>query len=101
MGIPALLAYHVFSLRNRFQSKQQLWTKLLAFCVGTGTLGLSATIFTIVIITNISPDLNAQTERNAIYLSLSGYLFQALIEGVFTLMLISFLLKVKPELLKQ
>ncbi|MBE9167681.1 cobalt transporter CbiM [Pleurocapsales cyanobacterium LEGE 06147] len=109
MGIPALLAYHLFQLRDpalrvlphRFSTQQQKrWTKILAFGAGAGALGLSAIIFTVVIITNLSPDIDAQTERNAIYLSLIGYGIQAVLEGIFTVMLISFIEKVKPELLK-
>lgn len=101
MGIPALLAYHLFQLRNRFPPQQQKrWTKILAFGAGAGALGLSAIIFTVVIITNLSPEIDAQTERNAIYLSLIGYGIQAVLEGIFTVMLISFIEKVKPELLK-
>lgn len=36
----------------------------------------------------------------AIYASVSGYAVQALIEGTFTVMLVSFLGRVKPELLE-
>ena len=51
---------------------------------------LSATLFTFIAISTISPELDAATERNAIYLSLIGYGLQAIIEGTVTVMLISF-----------
>ncbi|BAU64790.1 cobalamin biosynthesis protein M [Stanieria sp. NIES-3757] len=100
MGIPALLAYHLFQLRNRINHKKQLWTRILAALAGAVSLGLSALIFVVITITNISQDLNVQTEKNLILFSLVGYLIQALLEGIFTMMLVVFLDKVKPEILK-
>lgn len=101
MGIPALFAYHIFRLNHQNKNRKKIITQILAFCAGAGSLILSATLFTVIIITNISSDLDAQTEINAIYLSLISYVIQAIIEGVFTMMLISFLEQVKPEILRQ
>ena len=101
MGIPALFAYHIFRLGNQNKFRKKLWTQILAFCAGMGALLLSATFFIVIIITNITPDLDAQTEINAVYLSLISYVIQAVIEGIFTVMLVSFLEQVKPEILKQ
>jgi len=100
LGSPSIAAYHLFRQRDRFRSNQQLFTKILAFGAGAGSLLLSAGMFAVLLITNISPDIDVNTERTAILLSLGSYGIQAAIEGVFTLMLISFLEKVKPELLK-
>ena len=100
MGFPALVAYHIFRLRSKFSANRQILTNILAFAAGAGALVLSATIFTVLLVTTISGDLDAAAERNAIYLSLGSYLIQAVIEGVFTVTLIAFLHKVKPELLK-
>lgn len=101
MGIPALFAYHIFHINNRSNTRKKIWTQILAFCAGAGSLILSATLFTVIIITNITSELDAQTEINAIYLSLISYVIQAIIEGAFTVMLISFLEQVKPEILRQ
>ncbi|RMD69216.1 MAG: cobalamin biosynthesis protein CbiM, partial [Cyanobacteria bacterium J149] len=46
-----------------------------------------------------APDLDIDAEKTAIFTSLIGYGVQALIEGILTVMLISFLEKVKPELI--
>ncbi len=134
MGIPAILAYYIFGLRNRIgdnsardrkdkqgkqrkqgsrgrenraypnsiriKDKQRIWTGIFAFLAGAGALGISASIFAVAIVTNISADLDPQTERTAIYAALIGYAIQALIEGTFTFMLVSFLERVKPELLE-
>ncbi len=98
MGIPALLAYYIFQLRNLLSNKV-IWTQIFAFLAGASALGISALIFTILIITNIPADIDVNTEKNAIYASLIGYSLQMIIEGVFTVMLVSFLGKVKPEIL--
>ncbi len=100
MGLPALVAYHIFRLRSKFSTNRQFLSNILAFTAGAGALILSATIFTVLLVTTISGDLDANVERNAIYLSLGSYLIQAVIEGVFTVTLIAFLNKVKPELLR-
>ena len=99
MGIPAIAAYHLFRLRERVTHKRELWTKILAFGSGAVALLLSATVFAVIAISNIPPDVNAVTERNAIYVSLITYSIQAIIEGMVSVMLVSFLEKVKPELL--
>ena len=81
-------------------NRQRIWTGIFAFLAGAGALGISASIFAVAIVTNISADLDPQTERTAIYAALIGYAIQALIEGTFTFMLVSFLERVKPELLQ-
>lgn len=100
MGLPAIVGYYIFSLRRRFPGHKQRWTKILAFLSGATAILLSATMFASIAIATISPELDAGTERAAIYLSLGSYLIQALVEGTFTVMIVSFLEKVKPELLK-
>ncbi|ELR97582.1 cobalt transporter CbiM [Gloeocapsa sp. PCC 73106] len=93
MGIPALIASYFFQKFNF------LPMQVRAFIVGAGALALSATIFALVMINFIPADIDAQTERKAIYLALVGYGIQALLEGVFTTILVSFLVKVNPEML--
>lgn len=100
LGVPAIAAYYLFRQKEHLQRKRQILTKVLSFIAGAGALLLSAAIFTILLITHISPDMNINAERTAILLSFSGYGIQALIEGIFSVMLISFLEQVKPELLK-
>ena len=99
MGFPAIAAYHLFKLREKVTHKKELWTKILAFASGACALMLSAILFAAIAISTIAPDLDAATERNAIYVSLITYSIQAILEGIVTVMLISFLEKVKPELL--
>lgn len=100
LGVPAIAAHHLFRQREHLHGKRQILTKVLSFVAGAGALLLSAAMFAILLITYISPDMNINAERTAILLSFSSYGIQAIIEGVFTVMLISFLEQVKPELLK-
>lgn len=96
MGLPALVAYYIF----RWRIGKQSWTKVLAFLSGLSAIVLSAILFASITISTISPELDANTEKTAIYLSLASYLIQSLVEGTFTVMIVSFLAKVKPELLQ-
>ena len=100
IGSPSIAAYYLFQQREHLRGKKAVLTTILSFASGAGALLLSATMFAVLLVTNISPDMDVNAERTAIFVSLGGYSIQAAIEGVFTVMLISFLEKVKPELLK-
>jgi cobalt/nickel transport system permease protein len=100
IGSPAIAAYYLFQLRQRLGSNRETIGNIISFGAGAGALLLSATMFVVLMVTTISSDLDGDTERKAIYLSLIGYVIQAAIEGTFTVMLVAFLNKVKPELLK-
>ncbi|MEO1690818.1 MAG: cobalt transporter CbiM [Cyanobacteria bacterium J06631_6] len=100
LGVPALAAYYLFRQRENLTGKRQSLTKILSFAAGAGALLLSAAMFAVLLITYISPDMDVNAERTAILVSLSGYGIQAIVEGLFSVMLISFLEQVKPELLK-
>lgn len=100
MGFPALLAYYIFRLRNQIKMNEQRRTKIFAFIAGGGAVILAAAIFSVAIITTIPADIDAQTERRAIYAGLIAYTIPGVFEGIFTMMLASFLDRVKPELLE-
>lgn len=100
LGAPAIAAHLIFRQRDRFSSNKQASTKFLSFVAGAGALLLSATMFAVLLVTHISPDMDVNAERTAILVSMGSYAIQAAIEGVFCVMLISFLEQVKPELLR-
>ena len=100
LGVPAIAAHLIFRQRDRFGSKRQAMTKVLSFAAGAGALLLSATMFAVLLVTHISPDMDVNAERTAILISMGSYAIQAVIEGVFCVMLVSFLEQVKPELLR-
>lgn len=102
MGIPALVAYHVFQLRMYVA---RWWTESLAlgvfaFLAGAVGLGLSALIFFGLIITNIPASFDATTEQTAVYGLTLAHIPLMVIEGTFTTLLVLFLNRVKPELFK-
>ena len=100
MGIPALFADQIWSLGKLRWLNQRIWRSIFAFLAASGGLFLSALIFVLVTINNISPELDIQGEKTVILTSLVGYTAQALIEGIITVMLVSFLERVKPEILE-
>ena len=103
MGIPALLAYYIFQLRG-FRLKdgrapKPFVTGLFAFLGGAVGLALAAFIFTGIIIATVPADFNAQAEQAAIATLTISHLPLAVLEGIFTAVLVLFLERVKPELL--
>lgn len=100
MGVPALIAYYLWSLRKISIFENPLFYNLLAFFASSTSIFLSALIFVFITLTNIAPDLDLDTEKTAILTSLIGYGVQAIIEGTLTVMLINFLTKVKPEIIE-
>lgn len=100
MGLPAIIAYYIFEWRHRIKIDEQRRTKIFGFLAGASGVAIAAIMFSAIVITAIPADLNAQTERQAIYVALAAYLIPAVIEGIFTLKLASFLERVKPELLE-
>lgn len=106
MGIPALLAYHIFQLRFVMTPKRKqegnpsrLSIGIFAFLGGALGLGLTALIFMGLVITTVSDDFNGGAERIAIASLVLAHIPLALLEGGFTAMLALFLQRVKPELL--
>ena len=97
-GIPALIAYYLFSFRNQLGNRW-LWTRICAFLAGFVGVALAAGLFTTITISTITADLNVQVEQAAIFASLLAHGILAIIEGCFTVMLVTFLERVKPELL--
>ncbi|NJR58490.1 MAG: cobalt transporter CbiM [Cyanobacteria bacterium CRU_2_1] len=102
MGVPALLAYHVFQLRYHVRrGRSDRWTTgIFAFLAGAVGIGVAALIFFALIITTIPSGFNATTEQAAIYGLTLAHIPLMLIEGTFTVMLALFLQRVKPELLE-
>ncbi|BAU40627.1 cobalt transporter CbiM [Leptolyngbya sp. O-77] len=102
MGFPALIAAWVFRLRHQFGRRlgARLADLLFAFLAGAIGLGLAAIIFFGLILATIPGGLDAQAERVAVYGLVASHVPLAMIEGVFTAMLVGFLQRVKPELLQ-
>ena len=100
MGLPALLAYHVFRLHNVFGKGSRVWSGFFGFLAGAGGLGISVLISLVLLVTTMPAYLDVEAERASIYvLSLAHVPLMAL-EGIFTALVILFLQRVKPELLE-
>jgi len=101
MGLPCLIAYYIWNFKNLQFFTNQLNKNILIFIIGAITLFLSALLFVFITLSNISPDLDIDVERAAILTSLIGYGIQGVIEGVLTVMIVSFFEKVKPEIIRE
>ncbi len=99
MGIPSLIAFYLWQLRKLPLFNKPLANSILAFLAGGLAVFLSALIFVFITLNNISSDLDINIEKTAILASLVGYGIQAIIEGTLTVMIITFLNKVKPEII--
>ncbi len=102
MGIPALLAYRIFQLRDSVGKplKEPTRTGVFAFLGGAIGLGVAALIFLALIIFNIPAELDEGAEQAAVLALSVSHVPLAIIEGIFTAMLVLFLRRVKPELLE-
>lgn len=100
MGLPALAAYGIFQLRYRFGGDQPSTLATFAFLGGALGLGLAAAIAFPLLIYTIPGTIDAAAERASITALLIAHIPLMIIEGIFTAMLVSFLYRVKPELIR-
>ncbi len=101
MGIPALIAAQVFRWRHRLghRLKPTVALSLFGFLAGATGLGLAALLFFALILTNIPSGFDVQAEKMAIVGLILAHVPLMGIEGILTAMMVSFLQRVKPELL--
>ncbi len=99
MGIPALLAYYIFRLRLLLGREKPLPNGLLAFAASFLAVALGAFMAALLLIFATPAYLDAAAERQAVIALSLAHLPVAIIEGAFTVMVVLFLLKVKPALL--
>jgi len=102
IGVPALLGYGVFQLRHSLGKALPSRTALplFGFLGGALGMGLSALIFLGLVITTIPSTMDAATEQRAILVLTVAHIPLMVLEGVFTALLVSYLQRVKPELLE-
>jgi cobalt/nickel transport system permease protein len=106
MGMPALLAYYLFRLRNvpgrngdRKDRLYQALTGIFGFLAGAGGLGIAALIAVTLLVTTIPTHLDVEVERASIYALTLAHVPLMVIEGAFTALVVLFLQRVSPELL--
>lgn len=100
MGVPALLAYYLFRLRNIWGRDSRLLTGLFGFLAGSGGLALAAVTAFFILVTTIPAHLDVEAERASIYALTLAHIPVMILEGVFTAAAAVFLQRVKPELLE-
>jgi len=100
MGLPALLAFGVFRLRYLFGEDKPAWSATFAFLAGFTGIALGALMSSLLLILTIPASLDVSVERAAITALLVAHMPLAVLEGVFTAMIVLFLLRVKPGLLE-
>lgn len=99
MGLPALISYYLWSQKKRKIFQSFTAKIILTYLAGGLGLFLSALLFVSITLSNISADLDVNLETAAILASLTGYSIQAVIEGILTVMIVSFFEKVKPQII--
>jgi cobalt/nickel transport system permease protein len=98
IGVPALLASALFSLRRPLGGGATA-TGILAFAAGAGSVVLSTLLMASLLMLTIPEHLPAQTEYQGIRVMALAYVPIAAIEGVFTALVVSFLSRVKPGMI--
>jgi cobalt/nickel transport system permease protein len=102
MGIPALLAYFIFQQRYRLGwQDNRTWSGVFGFVGGALGLGLAALIAFSLLILTLPGTLDAAAERASITALIIAHIPLMAIEGLFTALLVTFLLRVKPEMVNQ
>jgi len=99
MGLPAIIAHYIFRLRRLGNKESRGKTAVLGFLSGAAALGVSVALFVVILLTNMPADIDASTERAAIYTLAIAHLPLIVIEGIITAMLTVFLQRVRPRIL--
>ena len=101
MGLPALVAYHLFQLRNLFPrlGANRAVAGLFAFLGGGFGLGLAALLAFTILVTTIPAYLDVETERASISALMVAHIPLMGIEGLFTALVVLFLQRVRPQML--
>jgi len=99
MGVPAIIAHYIFRLRKLGNKESRGKTAVLGFLSGAAALGVSVALFVVILLTNIPADIDASTERAAIYTLAIAHVPLIVIEGIITAMLTVFLQRVRPRIL--
>lgn len=101
MGLPALLSFGLFRLRDRLPAaRRPLWTGVFGFLGGfTGLVAAAAILFSL-LVTTVPTSIDAATERAAIVGLVLAHVPLGALEGAVTAVVVLFLLRVRPSLLE-
>ena len=99
MGVPALLSYYIFRLRNLRSAGGRIKTGIFGFLAGFVAIAVSVSIFVPVLIFFIPSGFDVATERAAVLTLAVAHVPLMFIEGAFTTVVAVFLHRVRPKLL--
>ncbi len=99
MGVPALLSYYIFRLRNLRSAGGRIKTGIFGFLAGFVAIAVSVGIFVPVLIFFIPSGFDVATERAAVLTLAVAHVPLMFIEGAFTTVVAVFLHRVRPKLL--
>lgn len=100
MALPALIAYGLFALRHRLRLERPAWVGAFAFLGGAAGLGLAALLAFTLLIMTIPGALDVAAERAAITGLTLAHLPLMLVEGLFAALVVLFVHRVKPALIR-
>ncbi len=102
IGVPALLAHQIFGLRTLLGERHRaLGAAALGFTAAFAAVALGALAAALLIVSAVPSYLDAAVERTAVIGLLLAHMPLGLIEGMFTAMVVLFLLRVQPGLLEE
>ena len=99
MGVPALLSYYIFRLRNLRSAGGRIKTGIFGFLAGFVAIAVSVGIFVPVLIFFIPSGFDVAAERAAVLTLAVAHVPLMFIEGAFTTVVAVFLHRVRPKLL--
>jgi len=99
MGLPAIIGHHIFRLREWGGKESRRRTGAFGFAAGSVSIGVSVAIFVAILLTNLPAELDAATERAAIFALAAAHVPVIFIEGAITALVATFLQRVRPGIL--
>jgi len=99
MGLPAILAHHIFRLRKCGGKESRRKTGAFGFAAGVVAMGVSVAMFVGILLTNLPAELNVVTERTAIFALAAAHVPVIFIEGTITALVATFLQRARPRIL--
>jgi len=99
MGLPAIIAHHIFRLRKWGSGESRRKTGVFGFLAGVVAMGVSVAMFVGILLTNLPAELNVVSEKAAIFALAIAHIPVIFIEGTITALVTTFLRRVRPGIL--
>lgn len=100
LGVPALLGYGIFRMGTLQRQLTMRKQTLLGVIAGGTAVAMSILLFSLLVITNLPVHINTAAEKSALLALLISHLPLVVLEGAVTGLLVAFLLRTNPQLLR-